>query len=186
MPCKLTALFVCFFLLLRVRSIDLILTQSFPSLSDFDLPEIDGSAVDDICRTFTVPTPEPITTTTTTTSTTSPITRKVVTTTKKPAARTTLKKPQRQSPGTPIRKQPAPGQPITNPAARLLYHLLVNSRGKAGLNSFMSLPIGGLPLGGDSTSSQSDELMATLLRRSGRTNRNRWRIGVFSSDSSDD
>ena len=114
-------------------------------------------------------------------------------TTKKPVVQSPPRKPETKNTGTPIRKLPVPGGPITNtlnnPAANILYYLLVNSRRHAagslpGLNSFISKPIGGLPLGGDSSTSHSDELGATLLKRAGRTYGNRWKIGSFSSEDS--
>ncbi|XP_044040408.1 lysine-rich arabinogalactan protein 19-like [Siniperca chuatsi] len=147
MSCRSTALSV-FFLLFGVQSIDLTHALPLSSLPGFDLPEIDGSAVD-ICRIFPDATTAPPTTTTTTTTTTAPITttttapittrKQVVTTTKKPAIQSPPRKPEIKKAGTPIRPQPAPAGPITdglsNPAARLLYYLLANSRGHTRLLS---------------------------------------------------
>ncbi|XP_040887683.1 uncharacterized protein DDB_G0290685-like isoform X2 [Toxotes jaculatrix] len=128
MSCRWTALCVSFLLfLLRVQGIELVHARSLSALPDFELPEVDGSAVDDTCRIFPDPTPDPtpdLTTTSTTSTTTAttrpPITRKVTVKSTKDT-------------GAPIRPQPAPSGPITNsnPAAILLYYLLTNGRGRA-------------------------------------------------------
>lgn len=107
-------------------------------------------------------------------------------TTKKPAVNLPPKKPETKDTRTPIRPQPAPSRPIinshSNPAASLLYHLLTNSRGHAagplpGFNSFLSHGGHGV------SSSDSDEVLASPLKR---TVRNRWNIGLFSSEDSSD
>ncbi|XP_041821474.1 endochitinase A-like isoform X2 [Chelmon rostratus] len=134
------------------------------------------------------------TTTTTTATTTTLVTRKqVVVTTKKPTVQSPPRKPDTKHTRTPIRPQPAPAGPITdshsNSINSLLYYLLANSRQHAagplpGFNSFISQPIGGPPHRGYSTS-ESDELAATLLKRVGRREEKRWETGS-SEDSSDE
>ncbi|XP_037615150.1 uncharacterized protein DDB_G0290587-like [Sebastes umbrosus] len=195
MSCRFAALsvFLLLFHLAHARSV------SFPS--DVELPEIDGSAVD-TCRFFFDPTPDyttttpisttttttPITTTTTTTpipttttttpitTTTTTITKKQVvatttTTTKKPAVQSPPRKPETKNTGTPVRPQPN--------IDSLLYYLMANSRGHWE-------PMGGLPHRGYDTSSESDESAETPLNRAGRTDKNRWKIGSFSSEDSSD
>ncbi|XP_041821475.1 uncharacterized protein LOC121626838 isoform X3 [Chelmon rostratus] len=187
MPCRSAALSLFFILFLRVRSISL-------------NHEIDGSAVDP-CRFFSDPksttataATTTATTTTTTATTTTLVTRKqVVVTTKKPTVQSPPRKPDTKHTRTPIRPQPAPAGPITdshsNSINSLLYYLLANSRQHAagplpGFNSFISQPIGGPPHRGYSTS-ESDELAATLLKRVGRREEKRWETGS-SEDSSDE
>ncbi|CAK6976836.1 protein let-653-like [Scomber scombrus] len=191
MSCRWTDL-LSSFLLLTVQSIDLTHTRSFPSPLDFNLPEIDGSPVEDTCRIFPVNTPDPITTTTTTTS---PNARKpVVTITKHPAVLLPPRKPGTKHTGTPIGKLPAPGGPFTDrfnyPTVCLLYCVLVISRSHAanslpGLKHFNPQLIGRLPLRRDSTS-HSDEIKTMLMKRAWRANDNRWKIGLFPSEDSSD
>nr|XP_046236162.1 protein let-653-like [Scatophagus argus] len=183
-------------LLLRVQSLDLTHARSFSSPLPFELPEIDGSPVD-TCRIFFVPSPDTTTTTTATattatttttaaptTTTTRAITNKLLeATTKKPAVQSQQKNPETKNTGTPIRPQPAPTRPITDSHSNLLYYLLANSRRRGslpGFNSFVSQPMGGQPQGGGSTS-ESDE----LVKRVGRKDEKRWKVGS-SEDSSDE
>ncbi|KAG7496515.1 hypothetical protein JOB18_020570 [Solea senegalensis] len=125
---------------------------------EFEIPEIDGSAVDDICGIFSGrspdhapdPAPVPAAITTTTMKAATP-----------PPPPVTRKPPLKKPP--PIRPQPAAAQPITNShsnsAARLLHYLLTNSRGHTGarFSSFVSRPIRGQRHGGRSVGSSSEE-----------------------------
>ncbi|XP_035802381.2 myb-like protein X isoform X2 [Amphiprion ocellaris] len=162
---------------LRVQSIDSSDAWSASSLSGFEFPEIDGSAVDNTCRIYiitdatTTSTTTTATTTTTSSTTTSPITRKVVETTTKSVVQSPPKKPEPKDNGAPIRMQPAAGGPnIDHRVVSLLYRLLANSRGHgAGVQ-----PIGRQPRGGQAASSDSDESVAA------------WKTGSVSSDSSDE
>ncbi|XP_022047316.2 uncharacterized protein LOC110949514 [Acanthochromis polyacanthus] len=164
---------------LRAQSIDSSDAWPASSLSGFELPEIDGSAVDNTCRIYiindatTTSTTSTTTTSTTTTSTmTSPITKKqVVETTKKSVIETAAKKPEPKDNREPIRIQPAAGGPIIDHrVVSLLHRLLASSRGQgAGLQ-----PIGRQPRGGQAASSDSDESVAA------------WKTGSASSDSSDE
>ncbi|XP_008434264.1 uncharacterized protein LOC103480847 isoform X3 [Poecilia reticulata] len=114
--------------------------ESYPSLLGFEIPEIDGSPVDETCKIFdTGSNVSP----TTTKATTSPATAKQVITTQKPVVRSSARKPVTKAP---IRKQPAAGGPIrnhnTNQALRLLHQLLANGRGRsAGSQPMRSLNV---------------------------------------------
>ncbi|XP_076581704.1 uncharacterized protein LOC143317435 [Chaetodon auriga] len=193
MPCSSSALPLFIILILRVQSISLNHARSF-SLLPFDLPEIDGSAVD-ICRIFSDSKPNTATTTAATTLTTTTLTtRKVVATTKKPAIQSPPRKPNTKHTDSPIRPLPAPAGSVTdshsNPINSLLYLLLASSKQHAagslpGFNSLISQPIRGLPHRGYSTSSESDEFAAALLKRIGRREEKRWKMSS-SEDSSDE
>ncbi|XP_030285801.1 probable serine/threonine-protein kinase nek3 [Sparus aurata] len=159
MFCRWTAPSVFIVLFLRVQSIDSSLAPD-NSLETFDLPEIDGSAVD-CCRIFPLPTPQTTTTatptTTPTTTTTTPTTRKVTTTTK-PATR--------------------PPPKIDHASINiLLQYLLANSRRHTGgsLPRVISQPRR------VQSSSESNEAARRRHRIVGRRN-----TGSSSSDSSDE
>ncbi|XP_008289063.1 eukaryotic translation initiation factor 4 gamma-like [Stegastes partitus] len=167
---RLAALSVVSFLhLLRLQSGASSDAWPASSLSGFEFPEIDGSAVD-TCRIYIVSDAtmtSTSTTTTTTTTTTTPVTRKqVVETTKKPAVQPPPKKPEPKDTGAPIRTQPITNHHIVS----LLHRLLANSRAHgAGVQ-----PIGRQPRRGQAMSSDSDESVATR------------KVGSASSDSSDE
>ncbi len=113
--------------------------------------------------------------------------QQVVVTTTKQSVQSASSKPETRNTAAPIRPLPAPAGRITN---SLLYYLLANSRRHAagflpGINSFISQPKGGLPHRGQS-SSDSDELAATLLRGVRRKEEIRWKIGSLSSEDSSD
>ncbi|PWA23997.1 hypothetical protein CCH79_00018618 [Gambusia affinis] len=109
--------------------------ESYPSLLGFELPEIDGSPVDETCRIFD-------TGSTISPTTTRPATAKVITT-QKSVVQSSARKPVTK---VPIRKQPVAGAPIrnhnTNQALRLFYQLLANARGRsAGSQPIRSLNV---------------------------------------------
>ncbi|KAK2863292.1 hypothetical protein Q5P01_002825 [Channa striata] len=174
MSCRLTALSAFFLLfLLRAQTFDLTHAPPPSSLSDFDLPEIDGSAVEDTCAIFSTieseNTPPPIT--------------------PPPANPTPPRTPPTKDTATPIRPKPAPPGPITHSqsdlAARLLTYLLANSRGHGAhsWNNYLSKPRAGVPHHHYGMTSDSDESAPTWLRN---TNSNRWRKGLFPLDDSSD
>ncbi|CAJ1085728.1 high affinity immunoglobulin gamma Fc receptor I-like [Xyrichtys novacula] len=143
---------------------------------DFDVPEIDGSAVD-ACGILSSPSPDThaITTASSTTTTkTTPLTEKVATTAKK----TTVKSPPRK----PVRPQPQSARPTRppNPSISLLLYLLTNNRRHA---------VGSPPRRGQlhrgQSSSESDEQRPNVPR-AGRAKRNRRKMGLFSSEDSSD
>lgn len=108
--------------------------------------------------------------------------------TEKSSVQTPPRTPESKDTGAQIRSQPKPAGPITNSqsvvvAARLLAYLLANSRrhGANSLNSILFQPT--LPYPGYGVMSESDESAATLLKS---PNRNRWKIGFSSEDSSDE
>ncbi|XP_071402160.1 uncharacterized protein [Centroberyx affinis] len=159
-----TALSVSFLLLflLRVRSVDSTEAPSLPSLSGFQPPEVDGSAVDGPCRIFPVttppsatPPPAPPATPPAAPPPPPPDSRKQATVApQKPAVPPPPRKPTSQNTGAPIRNQPASAGPITNslstPGSLLLYYLLANS-GAQGLPGYWPLPGNRLvsqPIGG--------------------------------------
>ncbi|KAK2899644.1 hypothetical protein Q8A73_012773 [Channa argus] len=157
MSCRLTAPSVSFLLfLLRVQTIDLSHARSLSPLSDFDLPEIDGSAVEDTCTIFSTGETE-----------------------NKPPLLTPMppRKPPTKDTGTPIEPQPAPPGPIDNSQSELAARLLTYLYLPYLRNYLFSKPIAGLP------QSDSDESALTWFKN---TNRNRWQKGLTSSDDSSD
>ncbi|XP_029986041.1 cell wall protein DAN4-like isoform X2 [Sphaeramia orbicularis] len=174
MSCRFSALFVLFLWFgITVQNTSPAHIQSMSSVSGFDLPEVDGSAVEDTCRFFFLPTPTAAAPDTTTTTTVTPPT--TTTTVTPPTTTTTVvaapPKVVVQSP----QRRPAPNN---SGAAKILQY-------------FLSSRVGGAvraPTGGRSqSSSQSHEIGAvTALRRGGRMDRTRWRGASISSEDSSD
>ncbi|KAK5612834.1 hypothetical protein CRENBAI_005873 [Crenichthys baileyi] len=155
----LTIFLLCFS---SVQSNNWIQAQSYPSLLVFELPEIDGSAVDDTCKIF-----NPGPTSSTTKPTTRPITREqVVISTKKQVVQLSPRKP---VPKVPVRTWPTDGGPIsnhnTNQVLRLFHSFLASIGGRLA---------GSQPKEGLNVMSSSDESVAA------------WKIGAVTSEDSSD
>ncbi|MEQ2304936.1 hypothetical protein AMECASPLE_032333 [Ameca splendens] len=159
----LSALTIIFLLCFSsVQSNNWIQALSHPSLLGFELPEIDGSAVDNTCKIFN---PDP--TSSTTKPTSRPITREqVVISTKKQVVQSSPRKP---VPKEPVRTWPTDGRPISNhntiQVLRLLHSFLANSRGRLA---------GSQPTEGLNVMSSSDESVAA------------WKISAVTSEDSSD
>lgn len=168
--------------------------------SDFEFPEMDGSAVEETCRILPEPSPSP--SPTQTTAKPPPVTKKVLLVSHTSASVISLKlfkirlivflallfynskqivittkklevrtPPKQPEAGAPVRPQPAPAGPAADQHPAVRLLQLLLARAAASQPGFVR------------PTSDSDESAATLPRRAVR---NRWNTGFFSSSDSSD